>query len=296
MIAAPVAFLAHLRAIRRFNPDLVWVNTVLVPMWILAGRALRRRVVVHDHEIVSGSVLVRRLAYAPLMLAHVVIVVSEAARADIAAVYPKLAARAVVLTNRSFEITTPVPVEDPASIDIVMMGRIDERKGQHILLEALNEMTFPNPAPTVHICGEPYPPGSAAAEQYHARLVRAAARAPIPVRMHGYVNRVEALRMGSIVVVPSTISEPWSLVVSEALTAGRAVVASDSGGVSEQLAGYGTLVPPNDPQALARALQTLLDDPARRAGEVQRALEWPRRFSLDDYFTHIAAIAFGQPG
>jgi glycosyltransferase involved in cell wall biosynthesis len=74
------------------------------------------------------------------------------------------------------------------------------------------------------------------------------------------------------------------------------VVASDSGGVSEQLAGYGTLVPPNDPQALARALQALLDDPARRAGEVQRALEWPRRFSLDDYFTHIAAIAFGQPG
>ena len=79
-------------------------------------------------------------------------------------------------------------------------------------------------------------------------------------------------------------TEGLPLVVLEAMAHGKPVVATPVGGTPELVTDgeTGLLVPPRDPQALAAALQRLLEDAelSRRLGEAgRRRVE--ERFSLD---------------
>jgi glycosyltransferase involved in cell wall biosynthesis len=68
-------------------------------------------------------------------------------------------------------------------------------------------------------------------------------------------------------VVPSVGAETFGNVVTEAMSRGRAVVASRLGGIVDIIEDgrSGLLVPPGDAPALGEAVQRLLDDPALRA-------------------------------
>ncbi len=78
-----------------------------------------------------------------------------------------------------------------------------------------------------------------------------------------------------IVVLPS-ISEGFPYVVVEAMMCGAAIVASDVGGVREALGSAGLLTPSRSPAALAKAILSLLHNPAERqrlgAMAMERAL------------------------
>jgi glycosyltransferase involved in cell wall biosynthesis len=81
--------------------------------------------------------------------------------------------------------------------------------------------------------------------------------------------------------------------ILEAMAAGRAVVATDVGGVREQVVEGETalLVPPGDPGAFARAVAALLADPARRgafgaAGQARARA----RFTVERAAAAIAAV------
>jgi glycosyltransferase involved in cell wall biosynthesis len=67
-------------------------------------------------------------------------------------------------------------------------------------------------------------------------------------------------------VVPSVGAEAFGNVVSEAMSRGRAVVASRLGGITDIIEEEvsGLLVAPGDEAALAQAMQRLIDDPALR--------------------------------
>ncbi|MEI6701087.1 MAG: glycosyltransferase family 4 protein [Actinomycetota bacterium] len=70
-----------------------------------------------------------------------------------------------------------------------------------------------------------------------------------------------------VAVVPS-LYEGFSLPAIEAMACGRAVVATTGGALPEVIGTDGTtglLVTPDDPEALATGIATLLDDPERRA-------------------------------
>jgi glycosyltransferase involved in cell wall biosynthesis len=76
-----------------------------------------------------------------------------------------------------------------------------------------------------------------------------------------------------VVVIPSVptrdFREPWGLVANEAFNQGVPVIATDAvgaaaGGLIEHER-TGLVVPAGDPDALARALRRLHDDPALRA-------------------------------
>jgi len=80
-------------------------------------------------------------------------------------------------------------------------------------------------------------------------------------------ERVLALHEAAdVVVLPSVWKEPFPRVLLEAMTAGRAVVATRAGGIPELVADdvTGLLVPPRDPAALAAALLRVLGDEALR--------------------------------
>ncbi|MGW5252059.1 glycosyltransferase [Streptomyces sp. NPDC004012] len=102
------------------------------------------------------------------------------------------------------------------------------------------------------------------------RLRRAAADAGVAdrVRFLGGVpgHEVPALLRGADVVVCPGDHEPFGISALEATACGRPVVATAVGGHLDTVAdpGTGRLVPPGDPDALARAVGELLADPEAR--------------------------------
>jgi len=106
------------------------------------------------------------------------------------------------------------------------------------------------------------------------------------------------------VVVLSSVSEGFPYTVIEAMTCGRACVATDVGGVTEALADTGVVVPPRDPDALGQACLALLQEPTRRrelgAAARLRALELftvDRAVdTFDGIYTNIAGRSLSQPG
>ncbi len=85
---------------------------------------------------------------------------------------------------------------------------------------------------------------------------------------------VSAYQRATLVVVPS-VYEGFGLPAAEAMACGTPVVATDAGALPEVLAtgGGGLVVPAGDPDALAKGITTLLEQPEARAELSARAPE-----------------------
>lgn len=86
------------------------------------------------------------------------------------------------------------------------------------------------------------------------------------VTMPGFDSNIPALLPKLDLCVHPAVDEAFGLVLLEAMAAGKAVVATNVGGVGEIVADgeTGLLVPPRDPEALSGAVCTLLADADRR--------------------------------
>ena len=98
----------------------------------------------------------------------------------------------------------------------------------------------------------------------------------------GRADVVRLLRGCAWFVLPSRV-EPQGIVNLEAMAAGRAVIASRTGGVPEIVLDgeTGLLVPSEDAQALAVALQQMADQPRQRAALGAAGLERAQKFDWD---------------
>jgi glycosyltransferase involved in cell wall biosynthesis len=161
---------------------------------------------------------------------------------------------------------------------LLCVAAVAAHKGQDVLIEALH-----------HISARPWTctvVGPLDREPaFVEALSRRAAAAGIAdrVRWTGPLTG-EALRRqyasADLLVLPSRL-EAYGMVVTEALGAGLPVVATTVGGVPEALGGGpsgppGRLVPPDDPAALADALESWLGDADLR-GQLRRAARDRRR-------------------
>ena len=96
-----------------------------------------------------------------------------------------------------------------------------------------------------------------------------------------------------VFVLPSIRPEPFGRVTAEAMTQGRAVIATNHGGTIELIEDgvTGVLVPPADPRALAGAIELLLTDPALRKRMGQAAAIYAREhFGLPGYSEQIRNV------
>jgi glycosyltransferase involved in cell wall biosynthesis len=158
------------------------------------------------------------------------------------------------------------PPPPPASREPVILhvGHRAVRKGQHRLVEAFCAVAERHPAWRLCLIG---PPGDAAFEE----------RLAATVRRHGLESRVQIvesrdgpevlarMRRASLYVQPS-LEEALGLALQEALFHGCACIGTRVGGIPELIAHEenGLLCAPDDPAALASALERLLSGAALR--------------------------------
>jgi phosphatidylinositol alpha-1,6-mannosyltransferase len=169
---------------------------------------------------------------------------------------------------------------------VVCVSRLVRRKGQDVLIRAMDEVVRRVPDAALLIVG---------AGPYGPTLERMAFDAPPrSVMMAGQVGEDELPRYyaaGDVFAMPCRTRkgglevEGWGNVFVEAAACARPVVVGDSGGARESLVDgvTGRLVDGADVGQVADAVAGLLEDPARaaamgRAGRdrVERSFTWPR--------------------
>lgn len=169
---------------------------------------------------------------------------------------------------------------------IVMPGRIVGEKGHGDLIAALGLLREKGIHPQLTIVGDgPMTPQLRAAVQ--------AQGLEDTVHFAGAVDHSVLLQIvarADLVAVPSRY-EGFGLTALEAMALGRAVIATQTGGLPFVVGDTGVLVPPGAPAALADALEHLIDDPARRADLGRRAaLRAKAQFDLPEIAAQLIGI------
>lgn len=152
----------------------------------------------------------------------------------------------------------PPQIGEPEVPTITWVGRVDPLKDLKTLVDAFALVRTAVPAARLRLFGSM----SAANRRYHGECLARIARHGLngSVTFEGHIDQVSAAHEAGHVVVLSSISEGFPFTVIEAMMSGRATVSTDVGGVQEAVADCGILVPPRDPESLARALILVLTD------------------------------------
>jgi glycosyltransferase involved in cell wall biosynthesis len=151
---------------------------------------------------------------------------------------------------------------------VLVVGALVARKGHAVLLRAARSLAARGLRPTCVFCGEGR--GRSELEGLAADLGVAGS-----VRFMGWRSDVAPLLAAADIVVVPSLHEGLGVAALEAGAASRPVIASRTGGLAEVVLDgeTGWLVPPDDPDALAAALEAALRDPeeARRRGAAAHA-------------------------
>ncbi len=292
---------AALRLIREENVRTLYLTDrpAWSPVYPLLRGAGVSRIVVHDHTSGRRTIptgLKRPLKIAsrriPGTIADVTVAVSEyvGRRKREVDLLPPASIRVV---PNSVPLGAPPPQSDLRTLFqipsqrpiIVSASRATPEKGIDRLLLALDSLwgDLAGPKPVFVYMGDgPFLP--------HLKRLASELRPAGSVIFAGYrEDAFGLLGTADIAVVPSIWEEAFGLAALEPMVWGVPVIASRIGGLPEVIAdgATGLLVPPGDVDALARALQHLLEDPAARRILGKQAAEHAKGFDLE---TEIRAL------
>ena len=276
-LAAPISLVRQAPC-----PVVVWLQTTLLHLVTMQGRGPRahEQVLIDiDREVMSG---------AAGCIADSQVIVDDVAR-----LYglPDLPARTPVVHPGLPDVPVPAIPRSPG-LQILVVGRLEQRKGTRLLLEVLPALLRRHHDLRVRFVGRDNSgadgflrdEGTTYVEAFTGRWPDLAAR----VTFSGHVDDAslaDAYASADVLLHPAHF-ESFGLVYLEAMRAGLPVVTFAAGGSLEVFAdgeGDGALlVPPGDADALVEAVSELLQDPARRQrlGDAGRRA-FTRRFSSD---------------
>jgi starch synthase len=205
--------------------------------------------------------------------AAAVVAVSAGMRIDLLDAYPSVDPGRVRVIHNGIDAKQYAPDTgtevlarygvDPDRPSVVFVGRITRQKGVPVLLRAAADL---DPEVQLVLCaGQPDTPELGAEVRRMVDELQAGRQGV--VWLQGMLERHEVIQLlshATAFVCPS-LYEPLGIVNLEAMACGTAVVASRIGGIPEVVVDgeTGLLVPPEEPDALAAALNELARDPER---------------------------------
>jgi glycosyltransferase involved in cell wall biosynthesis len=255
---------AILRAYKRLKAsDLVYLNTTVLADYMLAARFCAGRAIIHVHELPQGPTLV--ILRTLILWSRAEVIFNSRASRD--AFDLPLRVKSSVIYNGVSGPSFPEPQTYDGSrpLRLLMLGRISRIKGQEILVEALAKLPGAS-LPEVRIVGSAFEDDQR--RNALAAMIEAAGLGA-RITLEPFVSDPTALyRWADVVVVPSRLPESLGRVAIEAMAFGRPPLASAIGGLKEVVEDgrTGWLVEPGSADALAEALEVLINDPASWAG------------------------------
>lgn len=215
-----------------------------------------------------------------------VVCVSEASAANLRAWVPGVGEKITVVSNgidvQKFKQATPVLRESIGLEDsnrvLLYVASFQERKDHGTLLRAVAQVSDVD----LVLVGD---------GELRAQFKRQAESFGIARRVHFLGARsdvAELLKMADIYVhVP--VFEGFGIAATEAMAAGKPIIASDVPGLAQVVGDAALLVPPADSEALAAAIRRLIASPELQLQLAQAAVQRSNQFSIektvDDYVT-----------
>jgi len=255
--------------------DTVWVHgrpefaAALEP--IIHARGARLFLHLHNSHLVQWSTVVTRAIHADQYVFS-----SHYIREEALKKFPNLRGCSSVLGNGADQelfYPSSVPRRPDAIPRVLFAGRLVPDKGLHVFLDAMRLIEERGIALRGLVVGASAFGGSPPTPY----VLEMQASAPDSVRFEPYcagVLMAEQYRKADIYCLPSCWHDPFPLTVLEAMATGIPVVATESGGIPQQLAqGGGLMVQRNSAEELADALAKLATDPALRAEIGHQGLE-----------------------
>ena len=260
--------LRFVRAARALSPDLVIVHHHVLSGAVI-GRALSPLpVVLHRHNLQkSGNFLMRAyLRWQYSQFARTTWV-SEVARQSFLAVLPDFAASSATL-HSGLDLTAWTPDRDREQV-VLCVGRATPDKGMLEAAQALSATLAQLPDWRARFVLSRLDRKDDYLDAVREALVPLGSRAEIQTdQPHSVVKR--AYKSAAIAMVPSVFPEPFGRTAIEAFAGGAALIASRSGGLSEVVGDAALTLDRVTPEAISRALGSLIADAGLRADYAAR--------------------------
>ena len=275
----------HVRGLlRRIAPDVVHHHSRPAGLWLSAPPSLAARYLISLHSMDYGwgfghRAWDRRWFSKGFALASRVLCVSNFIERLAVDRYPAIRGTATTFYNGvDGDVFKPAEHRVAAPPTILYVGRIEQRKGVKVLVDAF-EQTISQQVPDAKllIVG-PHSYWDAQPSGYYRTLADRCAANP-RIEMPGPTNQDEELsalyRRATVSVVPSVFPEGFPLTSIEAQASGAPVVVSNVGGLPESVSPEsGIVFESENVGQLAEAVVSLLLDEERREAMAAGARAW----------------------
>lgn len=269
------------RVVRAVRPDVVHTNSMKAHL--LAGPVARRRrvpLVWHVRDILQPGWLRTTFNGTAGVFPHRVICISHA----VAAAFSGRGARRVRVVHNGVR-PRPVSADEAEAarqqlggggVLVGIVGQLAHWKGQDVVLDAVRRLDDADVR--LAIVGACLFPENEAAYERALHDHGMGDRVTIP----GPISPVEPVMAAlDVLVHASRLPEPFGRVIVEAMAQGTPVITTTIGAGRELVPDEaGALVPPDDPIALAHAIQRLTSDREALAAMGERAREAAREFDI----------------
>lgn len=255
-----------IRMVRRYKIDLIHAHFLLPPglVGVLAGAFTGTKTVVSAHGtdlfIQAKNPILRSFIRFILGRADLVFIANETmkdAALNLGAAPEKIHLTQMTVDPAKFnpDYELPPDVElDPDKPTLFFLGNLVYQKGITNLLDA--KKLLKNDCQLLIVGKGPL------REELEEKVEKEGIE---NVKFLGFYPDVEKIMPSADIFVLPSISEGSPITILEAMASGLPVVATDVGGVKEAVAeDVGIVVEANDPVALSRAIDTLLDDADKR--------------------------------
>jgi len=281
------------RILRELQPDLLHAHEPCTPT--VAGAAVLRAtvpVVGTFHAALDHSLLYEMmfpLAKRIVESLAIKIAVSEAAREYPGSRFP--GEYRIIPNGVRLDEYSPAREGRATHGRILFIGRAEPRKGLAVALHAFALVRREIPDATFSLVGPRWEQVISQAPQPGRGLawplngVNALGRV-------GHADKIAEMSAAEVICMPSLEGESFGIVIAESMAAGLPVVASDLPGYRSVLRDgkAGVLVPPRDPQALAKALVRVLRDGALRTRLRTAGIAAAEDLSWETVATRVIAV------
>ncbi len=284
-------WLFYLRAFARHR--VIYINTVVMFAALLAACVYRfssKRIICHVREIPGGWQLA---VFRWLFLVSGVELVFNSKATQSAFRLP-----GTVIYNGVDQVLQPFEAlpegRADAGLRLLLIGRINEWKGQFFLVEVLKQL----PAEVlrhlqVRIVGSPFEGYEYLADEL-SNSVEQAGLVDVVTLVPFCHDPSEHYAWSDYVVVPSTQPEPFGRVAIEAFSFAKPVIAAAHGGLTEIVVDgeSGFLFAPAEQLALAQQITALMDLSPANYAEMRRCAyeRFQQHFSIDGYRASLCAL------